>query len=60
VSGLHGFPGSDYHGLDGTGRVGTGPKRVGSSTDFFQIFLPTSVLDPSVLTDHGSEPDGLF
>jgi hypothetical protein len=29
--------------------------RVGSSTSFFQIFLPASVLDPSVLTGHESD-----
>jgi hypothetical protein len=40
--------------LDGSSRVGTGLKRVGSSTIFFQIFLPTPVLDPSVLTGHWS------
>jgi hypothetical protein len=41
--------------LDGSGRVGTGLKRVGSSTYFFQIFLPAPVLDPPVLTGHGSD-----
>jgi hypothetical protein len=55
------------HGLDGSGRVRTSPKwvrssRDGSKTDrvsheFFEIFLSVPVLDPSVLTDHGS--DGL-
>jgi hypothetical protein len=43
------------HGFFGSGRVGTGPKQVGSSTSFFQIFLSASVLDLSVLTDHGSD-----
>jgi hypothetical protein len=35
--------------------VGTGLKRVGFSTSFFQIFLPAYVLDPPVLTGHGSD-----
>jgi hypothetical protein len=37
------------------GRVGTGPKRVGSRTIFFQFCLPTSVLDPPILTGHESD-----
>jgi hypothetical protein len=37
--------GTDYDGLDGSGIA-----RV-----FFQIFLHAPVLDPSVLTDHGSD-----
>jgi hypothetical protein len=41
--------------LDGSDRVGTGLKRVGSSTSFFQKFLPAPVLDPPVLTGHGSD-----
>jgi hypothetical protein len=38
----------------GMGQIGMGPKRVGSSTDIFEIFLSASVLDPSVLTGHKS------
>jgi hypothetical protein len=34
---------------------GTDLKRVGSSTGFFQFFLPASVLDLSFLMGHGSD-----
>jgi hypothetical protein len=38
--------------------VGSGPKRVGSIAYFFQIFLSVPVLDPPVLTGHGSSGFG--
>jgi hypothetical protein len=47
--------GASLHGLDGSGPVGTGPKWVVSSTDFFQNFLLAPVLNPSVLTGYGSD-----
>jgi hypothetical protein len=53
------------HGLGRSGRVRTDPKRVGSSMGFFEIFLPTLVLGPSVRghglghgSDCGNEFDG--
>jgi hypothetical protein len=46
--GFPSFPDWVGHGLSYVGRVG-------SSTSFFFIFLPASVLDTSVLTDHGSD-----
>jgi hypothetical protein len=49
---IPGFPesGTGFHGLDGSGQVGTGLARV-----FFKFFLPTPVLDPPVLTGHRSD-----
>jgi hypothetical protein len=45
------------HGLGRSGRIGTGPNGSGLARVFFEIFLPASVLNPSVLTGYGF--DGL-
>jgi hypothetical protein len=55
VTDLHGLGGLGRVGRVGLGWVGTGPKRVGSSTNFFQFFLPAPVPDPLVLTGHRSD-----